>query len=70
MAQGMEMKQKLFSTSVIINEQRYRNASSDKGFFGQSRAQKESKECAAVRYIAALCTAGIELKEIHNLASL
>lgn len=41
-----------------------------KAFFGQSRAQKGSKEHEAVRYIAALCTVGIELKEMHNLASL
>lgn len=70
MAEAMEMKKKLYSISVIINEQRYPNVSSDKDFFGQSRAQKGSKEHAAVRNIAALCTGGIELKEMHNLASL
>lgn len=64
------MKKKLYSISVIINEQRHPNASSDKGFFGQSRAQKGSEEHAAVRYIAALCTGGTELKEMHNLPGL
>ena len=63
----MEVKKKLYSISVLINEQRYPNVSSAKGFFGQSRAQKGH---AAVRYIAALCTVGIELKEMHNLSSL
>lgn len=70
MAEAMEMKKILYSTSVIINEQRYTNVSSDKGFFGQRRAQKGSKKHAAVRYIAALCTGEFELKEMHDLASL
>lgn len=68
----MEMKKRLHSISVIVNEQRYSNVFSDKGFFGQSRAQKGSKEHASLRYtvhIVALCTVGIELKEMHNLAS-